>query len=198
MGNIFIFFLQEHIASGLPLKRLLPPKSPVKQSYALSSSRSCSERVTSVSFREDASTSSPLSSLYQSEVESTYFEQCFSEVTKIGEGAFGIVFQVRSKEDGRYYAVKKSKYPFRSNHDKKLKLEEVRKHEIIPKHPNCIQLYCAWIERNYLYLQMELCGITLESFAAQNHNIQEDLLWNILVDILLVSTLVNITGSEGH
>lgn len=56
----------------------------------------------------------PVSRYYDRCRTQTYFEQCFDIIEKIGEGSFGEVFKVRSKEDGCFYAVKKSKLFFRS------------------------------------------------------------------------------------
>lgn len=56
----------------------------------------------------------PVSRYYDRCRTQTYFEQCFDIIEKIGEGSFGEVFKVQSKEDGCFYAVKKSKLFFRS------------------------------------------------------------------------------------
>lgn len=44
----------------------------------------------------------------------SYFDKCFVSLEKIGEGSFSEVFKVRSKEDGKLYAIKKSNRPYRS------------------------------------------------------------------------------------
>jgi hypothetical protein len=67
-----------------------------------------------------------------------------------------------------------------------LKLEEVKKHELIPKHENCVQFIGAWEEDDYLYIQLELCRTSLEKYTEVNHEITQDMLWNILLDVLLV------------
>jgi len=69
---------------------------------------------------------------------------------------------------------------------RRLKLEEVRKHELIPKHENCVQFIGAWEEDDYLYIQLELCRTSLEKYTEVNHEITQDMLWNILLDVLLV------------
>ena len=40
---------------------------------------------------------------------------------------------------------------------RKRKLQEVAKHEKLPKHPNCVSFVKAWEERQHLYIQTELC-----------------------------------------
>jgi membrane-associated tyrosine/threonine-specific cdc2-inhibitory kinase len=67
------------------------------------------------------------------------------------------------------------------------KLEEVRKHEMIPKHDNCVEFVGAWEEDGYLYIQLELCRTSLEEYTVENHDITQDKLWDILLDVLLVS-----------
>lgn len=96
-------------------------------------------------------------SCYNSHSNKSYFEQSFDVCEKLGEGSFGEVYSVRSKEDGRMYAVKKSRQQFRGQWDRKRKLAEVEKHERLPQHPNCIQFHKAWEEREKLYIQTELC-----------------------------------------
>ena len=75
----------------------------------------------------------------------------------MGEGSFGEVYKVRSCDDGRLYAVKKSRQRFRGQWDRRQKLTEVEKHERLPTHPNCVKFYRAWEERECLYIQTELC-----------------------------------------
>ncbi len=104
--------------------------------------------------------------------------------SKIGSGSFGDVFKVKSKEDSRYYAIKKSRESFKGKSDRERKLEEVCKHEQLPKHPNCVTLYKAWEERQHLYIQTELCQTSLSDFAETNHDIPEKVVWNYLVDLL--------------
>ena len=40
---------------------------------------------------------------------------------------------------------------------RKRKLQEVAKHEKLPKHPNCVEFIRAWEEKQHLYIQTELC-----------------------------------------
>ena len=58
---------------------------------------------------------SPLYCAGQSE---SYFEQCYEIQDKLGTGSFGEVYRVRSKEDGRIYACKKSIRKFRGESDR--------------------------------------------------------------------------------
>ena len=87
----------------------------------------------------------------------SYFEQCFQLCDKLGEGSFGEVFKVQSREDGMMYAVKKSRQHFKGTQDRRQKLAEVERHEHLSHHPNCVKFHKAWEERDKLYIQTELC-----------------------------------------
>lgn len=89
------------------------------------------------------------------------------------------VFKVRSRDDGRLYAVKRCWERFRGARDRlsavereraecglihghcychrQQKLAEVEKHETLANHPNCLMFVNAWEERGLLYIQTELC-----------------------------------------
>lgn len=99
------------------------------------------------------------SPLYSAQIHKSYFDQCFEVLEKLGQGSFGEVFKVRSREDGKLYAVKKSRQRFRGKLDRRQKLTEVEKHERLPPHPNCVRFHRAWEERQCLYIQTELCDM---------------------------------------
>ncbi|XP_041466995.1 membrane-associated tyrosine- and threonine-specific cdc2-inhibitory kinase-like [Lytechinus variegatus] len=167
----------------------LPPRPPAKSLPSVSRlfphrSRTEDEnRATNVSFRQ-ADNSVLQSPHYNQSSGELYFDQCFRVERRLGAGSFGEVFKVQSKEDGGYYAVKRSRDRFRGESDKRRKLEEVKKHESLSKHPNCVEFYKAWAERGHLYIQTELCKMTLQSYAEQNHKIPERILWSFLVDLI--------------
>ncbi|XP_014666779.1 PREDICTED: membrane-associated tyrosine- and threonine-specific cdc2-inhibitory kinase-like [Priapulus caudatus] len=164
----------------------LPPRPPVKSAPPISrvfSNRNELQRARAVSF---VSTSDYIRSPHYKEAnKQLYFEQCFEVECKLGEGSFGQVYKVRSKEDGRYYAVKKSQQKFRGESDRLRKLDEVRKHEVLPKHENCVEFFKAWEEKQQLYIQIELCQTSLSNYSEMNHDIPETLIWNYTVDLLL-------------
>jgi serine/threonine protein kinase len=88
---------------------------------------------------------------------------------KLGEGSFGEVtpllppipssqvFRVQSRDDHRWYAVKRSIEVFRNDADRQLKLREVQKHELLPANANLVAFIAAWEDRGRLYIQYELC-----------------------------------------
>lgn len=87
----------------------------------------------------------------------SYLEQCFDVCEKLGEGSFGEVYRVCSRDDGKMYAIKISRQPFRGKLDREHKFAEVEKHERLAHHPNCVRFHKAWEERHKLYIQVEYC-----------------------------------------
>lgn len=138
-----------------------------------------------ISFFQDRHHSSILSSVYKQSRPESYFEQCFNVLDRIGEGSFGEVFKVRSKEDGRLYAIKKSIKLYRGETYRQERIEEVRRYEQFSEHENCITLHNAWEQNDLLYMQLELCQSNLETYAMENKNLTETKIWDILVDLLL-------------
>lgn len=137
-----------------------------------------------ISFKDSTIHGSPIqNSTYVPSKKETFFEQCFETIAKLGEGSFGEVFKVRSKEDGRLYAIKKSINWYRGESYRQERLEEVRHYEQFSQHEHCITLYRAWEQYDLLYMQLELCKGSLESLA--NSAVPESRLWEILVDLLL-------------
>ncbi|KAH7983926.1 hypothetical protein HPB52_015334 [Rhipicephalus sanguineus] len=96
------------------------------------------------------------------------------------------VYRVRCLDDGRWYAVKVANRQFRGQRDRRLQLQEVAKHELLPPHPHCVRFIKAWEEDSRLYIQTELCECTLAAYAEKHHNLPEQLVWEFLVDLLLV------------
>jgi membrane-associated tyrosine- and threonine-specific cdc2-inhibitory kinase len=135
---------------------------------------------------ERFSTEQIISSHYDETKKELYFQQCFIVESYIGCGSFGRVYKVKSIDDNKYYAVKKSKEPFKGHSDRMRKLEEVAKLEQLPPHPNFVKFYKAWEEKQRLYIQTELCQMSLNQYAEthHNHNIPEKIIWRFLIDLL--------------
>ena len=126
-----------------------------------------------------------LSTNYDETRTESYFHQCFTIEDKIGSGSFGDVFKCVSKDDGKLYAIKKSRERYKGKSDRERKLQEVAKHEQLPKHPNLVQFYKAWEENGYLYIQTELCECNLTEYLDNDeHQINETLIWDFLADLL--------------
>ncbi|XP_037087702.1 membrane-associated tyrosine- and threonine-specific cdc2-inhibitory kinase-like [Pollicipes pollicipes] len=166
-----------------------PPPHPARIRSTLSRSRvrSClpETRALAVSFKDDSDSSVLTNSLYNTSHQLSFLDQCFEDKQPIGTGCFGEVFSARSKLDGKMYAIKKSRQRFRSNADRRRRLEEVRKHERLPPHRHCVSFHGAWEEQEHLYLQTELCATSLADVADANHSIPEATVWAYMVDLLL-------------
>ncbi|XP_049759614.1 membrane-associated tyrosine- and threonine-specific cdc2-inhibitory kinase isoform X1 [Elephas maximus indicus] len=173
------------------LSRSLPPRPPAKGSIPISRlfpSRTPGwhqPQPRKVSFWGEASETLQSSGYNPSRPES-FFQQCFQRLGLLGHGSYGEVFKVRSKEDGRLYAIKRSVLPFRGPKDRARKLAEVGSHEKVGRHPRCVRLERAWEEGGLLYLQMELCGPSLQQHCeAKGTGLPEAQVWGYLRDTLL-------------
>ncbi|KAK7063100.1 Protein kinase, membrane associated tyrosine threonine 1 [Halocaridina rubra] len=166
-----------------------PPRAPVKSCPVTRIFSRVNEtdrdRPQPVSFKEDSDFSFIVHSpVYCAEKTALYFEQCFVIEERLGVGSFGEVFKVRSKEDGRFYACKRTLLRYRGEGDRRRRMAEVQKHEKLPKHKNCVEFYRAWEERQHLYLLTEVCSTSLANVADARHDLPESVVWNYLVDLL--------------
>ena len=109
----------------------------------------------------------PATAVYDATRRASYYEQTFGVEEKLGAGYFGTVYRVRNKVDGRKYAVKIANERYRGTGDRTRKLDEVRKHEILLPHPNCVHFYQSWEEDSRLYQQFELCQMSLAQGSVQ-------------------------------
>ncbi|XP_043942601.1 membrane-associated tyrosine- and threonine-specific cdc2-inhibitory kinase isoform X2 [Protopterus annectens] len=174
---------------GRSLCYSLPPRPPVKSSLPVSRlfpnrHQSWSQpRPQSVSFK-NCDNSVLQSHLYDESKEDLFFEQCFQKICRLGRGSFGEVYKVRSKEDGKLYAVKRSMEQFRGESDRQRKLEEVRKHERVGRHQNCVQFVRAWEEKRQLYIQTELCEMNLQQYGEDRGSLPVKQVWAFFLDLL--------------
>lgn len=68
------------------------------------------------------------------------------------------------------------------------RLEEVKWHEELSTHQNILKIYNAWEEKHVLYMQMELCKMTLTVFSViEKSDVTEILVWDVMIDMLSVS-----------
>ncbi|XP_045398326.1 membrane-associated tyrosine- and threonine-specific cdc2-inhibitory kinase isoform X3 [Lemur catta] len=131
---------------SIPISRLFPPRTP---GWHQSQPRR-------VSFRGEASETLQ-SPGYDPRRPESFFQQNFQRLSRLGHGSYGEVFKVRSKEDGRLYAVKRSMSPFRGPKDRARKLAET-----------------------------ELCGPSLQQHCeAWGASLPEAQVWGYLRDTLL-------------
>ncbi|KAJ8986300.1 hypothetical protein NQ317_010012 [Molorchus minor] len=120
-----------------------------------------------------------LSPIYNPTLSTSYMDQVFSRQGLVGEGSFGRVYRVRSREDNKLYAIKRLK----SFICLKDRYAEVRNNEKIGTHPNCVKFFMAWEEDSEVYMMLEFCSMSLADYSILNNDIPEDLLWDVLYDI---------------
>jgi len=125
-----------------------------------------------------------LSTSYNRSSEESYIDQVFVTEQKIGEGSFGTVFRMRDKNTGKSYAVKCSQEPYRNTRNRQEQQHEVLMHERIPKHENLIEFISAWEERDLLYIQTELCEMSLEEHLHRFAQLPEWRIWDVLLDLV--------------
>ncbi|ELV13350.1 membrane-associated tyrosine- and threonine-specific cdc2-inhibitory kinase [Tupaia chinensis] len=160
---------------SIPISRLFPPRTPGWHQPL----------PRKVSFLGKASEAMQ-SPGYDPRRPESFFQQRFQRLSRLGRGSYGEVFKVRSKDDGRLYAVKRSMSPFRGPKDRARKLAEVGGHEKVGRHPRCVRLEQAWEEGGLLYLQTELCGPSLQQHCeARGTSLPEAQVWGYLRDTLL-------------
>lgn len=122
---------------------------------------------------------------YDDSKKESYFEQMFTNIQAIGSGDFGTVWSALWRYDHKYYAIKRSKTKPHGKNERERRLQEVAKHENLPKHPNLVEFIQAWEEKSHLYIQMELCECTLAEYIERNPQPSEATIWSFLVDLLM-------------
>ena len=94
------------------------------------------------------------------------------------------MYKVKRREDSQIYAVKIAKEMYKGQSDRNLKLQEVRKHELLPSHSNIVRYYNSWEEGARLYQVFELCQTSLSEQMAKEGRLPEDKVWAYTVDLL--------------
>ncbi|CAG8539099.1 11530_t:CDS:1 [Diversispora eburnea] len=113
-----------------------------------------------------------------------YFTDKFIIEKVLGVGEFSIAYKVKDTKTKISYAIKKRKVPFESHSNRIENLEEVEIMWKIGEHSNCVQLFSAWEQKGFLYLQTELCEFgTLETFLEYSGKLKECVIWRIITDI---------------
>jgi serine/threonine protein kinase len=78
----------------------------------------------------------------------------------LGRGDFGKVYKVQHQIDGQHYALKKMHFHQDNQSDIEYCLNEI---QVLARlqHPNIVRYHCSFFEIDNLYIQTELCDITL-------------------------------------
>lgn len=104
------------------------------------------------------------------------YEKEFVEISLLGDGEFGLVYQCVNKLDGCVYAIKKSKKPVAGSAFEKAALNEVYAHAVLGKHDNVVRYYSAWAENNHMLIQNEFCnGGSLQSLLQERYLTESEL-----------------------
>ena len=119
------------------------------------------------------------------------FEDHFTWYQKLGSGSFSDVYSVSLRRDPtEMFAVKCSKWPFKSRTERAEFLREVELANQMPSHPNVVEYYRAWQEERIFCVQMELCtGGTLrdvmerEGASLRQPGVGERRVWEIILHV---------------
>jgi len=85
---------------------------------------------------------------------------------ELGSGSFGIVYAGKHATSGKKVAVKK--LTIVDEEAGRLALEEIKKYERLPKHPNLVEMIDYHYQRNAFWLVLEYCTDgTLEQFVCR-------------------------------
>eukprot|EP00977_Amphora_coffeiformis_P010726 scaffold2512_cov164-Amphora_coffeaeformis.AAC.11 len=117
---------------------------------------------------DDSGDWSPRSSPGEASGQTVTLTSSFEVLSLLGSGTFADVYKVRSKSDGRLYAVKKNRRQFRGKRDREQALAEVRYMQRLQSvvssadGKSSYSLYLlfffqAWQEEGHFFCQTELC-----------------------------------------
>jgi serine/threonine protein kinase len=123
----------------------------------------------------------------------TYFHSSHTDISHLyvaalflGTGSFGTVYRAQGNIDGVLYAIKKSRRRPHNESERATMMHEVQAlaslsaYEEPEKTSSIVRYYSAWMEDEYLCIQMELC----ESCACDITNFDNDCAYTLLRDIL--------------
>ena len=125
----------------------------------------------------------------------------FEVLQKLGEGAFGKVFKVRSKIDNNIYAMKKLNiHQLREQNEKAYQLT-INETEFLAhlSHPHIIKYYKSFVEGDFLYILIEfIANGDMENFIdahkSLGQHIPEDELWSIFLQCMKGLVYVHSNG----
>jgi len=128
------------------------------------------------------------------------FTNDFDVQAVLGEGSFGTVFAARGKMDGIEYAVKRSKRRFHGEHDRDNMLIEIHACSKLSAASeddeifSIVRYFSAWIEDEHVFLQMELCEISLEGMLSSGHRFDVPDTFLVLRHVLLALKFLHSHG----
>ncbi|XP_053663026.1 wee1-like protein kinase [Anopheles marshallii] len=111
------------------------------------------------------------------------YKQEFIELSLLGKGEFGQVYQCLNRLDGCVYAIKKSIRPVAGSSLEKTALNEVYAHAVLGKHDNVVRYYSAWAENDHMLIQNEFCNGGSLQTVLQERCLKESELRTLLLHI---------------
>jgi len=121
------------------------------------------------------------------------FNSDFELTATLGEGTFGTVMAARGKVDGIDYAIKRSKQRLLhcDRHDRDNMMAEIHACSKLSAASeddevfSIVRYFGAWIEDEHVYLQMELCEISLEGMMGSGTRFEGGEIFTVLRHVLL-------------
>ncbi|KAJ2791276.1 mitosis inhibitor protein kinase swe1, partial [Coemansia helicoidea] len=129
-----------------------------------------------------------------------YYGHQFEVLGRAGAGHFASVYSVRCVDDGRTYAIKKTRQPFAGRVERARRLREVELLWALPLREALVRLEDAWEQFGHLYLQFELCegGSLAEALDRRAllpaERVPEARAWAVLAHAALALALVHAQG----
>lgn len=120
------------------------------------------------------------SPLYKRSKSDSFFDHAFNFDKNLGKGSFGEVVAATCRSTSKKFAIKK--IPF-----SKLSKDQYREaygHMNIPCHPNIVRFHQAWIDKQILHIQLEMCDKSLAAYCHGIDWLEDKELWNVFLDIL--------------
>ena len=115
--------------------------------------------------------------------------QDFIKINSLGMGQFGAVYQMKSKLNNQFYAVKFVKMP--KDNDEQIKIQREKIIMLSISHQNIVNLYKTFYDNNYYYFVSEFVnGTNLENYVKDyqknnpNQHIPQQLVISIFKQIL--------------
>lgn len=114
---------------------------------------------------------------------------------RLGSGEFSEVFAAR--KEGRAYAIKSAKKPFKSRKAREVALSEAKiLRGIGSSHPNVVGFYGAWQEESRLHVAMELCRGSVKDLYERSFG--DAPLWVLARDVARALHHVHNTAGVAH
>mmetsp|Transcript_7555 Transcript_7555/g.14063 ORF Transcript_7555/g.14063 Transcript_7555/m.14063 type:complete len:345 (-) Transcript_7555:5816-6850(-) len=110
------------------------------------------------------------------------YQTDFTEVKLIGRGNFGEVYECIHNLDQAKYAVKQIRAHKLRSQSMTRGLAEARSLASIEDTRYVVRYHSAWLEKDCLYIAMELCLTSLTAYVAA-HGVTDDLLQRVIHDV---------------